>query len=74
MSSPSPIASVDPVTEAVNADRLMWDLRQRRSSEWLSIRDDAVRRAAAAGHTVQELADALQMRPTDVDRILARAV
>jgi hypothetical protein len=72
MSSPLPNLAIDPVTEAVNADRFLWDLNQPRPSDWLTIRDQAVRRAIDAGHTLQELADALQMRSGDIDRILTR--
>jgi hypothetical protein len=57
----------------VNADRSLWDLDQPRPSDWLNIRDQAVRHAINTGHTVQELADALHMRSGDIDRILTRA-
>jgi hypothetical protein len=72
MSSPLPNVALDPVTEAVNADRFLWDLTQPRPSDWLAVRDQAVRRAIDAGRTVQDLADALQMRSGDIDRILNR--
>jgi hypothetical protein len=73
MSSPMPNLTIDHVTAAMNADRFLWDLNQPRPSDWLTIRDQAVRHAIDDGHSVQELADALHMRSGDIDRILTRA-
>jgi hypothetical protein len=56
----------------VNAEYFLWDLTQPHPSDWLVIRDQAVRRALDAGHSVQELADALGVRSSDIDRINAR--
>jgi hypothetical protein len=66
MSSLLPNLALNPITAAVDADRLLWDLNQPRPSDWLMIRDQAVRCAIDAGHTVQELAHARQMRARDI--------
>ena len=72
MSSPaSPIA--DPLTIAVDAETRLWQLPHVEPN-LLSERNEAVRDAIASGYTREDIAGALSMRPTDVDRILTRQV
>jgi hypothetical protein len=58
----------DPVLRARNADFLMWSVPER-SAEFRRARDSAVREAALAGVPTDQLAAALGVRPSDVERM-----
>jgi hypothetical protein len=68
--SPSPAHTRDPVQRAIDAEHRLWDLTQSCPSQWLAVRQEAVRAAIASGHTSEELAEALTVLPADIDRIL----
>lgn len=63
----------DPVVRARNADLLMWSVPER-SAEFRRARDSAVREAVLAGVPTEQLAAALGVRPSDVERMREAAV
>jgi len=69
----SPTASpveLDPLQAAVAAEEALWDLSQAHPQQWLAVRNAAIKAAVASGYTPGDVASALQMRPTDVQRLL----
>jgi hypothetical protein len=71
MSSPiSPTLAGDPLDAAVFADRALWDPSDPQPDRWLAIRDAAVRAAIESGYSRNDVARALGVLPSDIDRIL----
>lgn len=70
MSSPTSTLASDPLSVAIDADRALWDVSVVDPALRLGLRNDAVRAAVAAGYSPDELARALQMRASDIERIL----
>ena len=60
----------DPVARAVEADRHLWDLGEPHRTRWLAVRDTSVCAAVAGGRSRHEVAAALGMLVSDIDRIL----
>lgn len=73
MTSPAQTAD-DLLGRALDADRRLWDLTDRHPGRWLNVRNQAVRAAIIAGHTREELATVLQVRPADIDRMAMPAL
>jgi len=71
MTSPSSQAlEGDPLASAVFADRSLWNPADEHPDRWLAIRNNAVREAVTAGYTNDDIARALGVLPSDVERIL----
>ena len=71
MSSPSsPTLAGDPLDAAVFADRALWDPSDRHPDRWLAIRDEAVKAAVEHGYRREDVAHALGVLPSDIERIL----
>lgn len=71
MSSPSsPTLAGDPLEAAVFADRALWDPSDPHPDRWLTIRDEAVKAAAEHGYSRDDIARALGVLPSDIERIL----
>jgi hypothetical protein len=57
----------------VAAEEHIWAMRATSAIEWIAVRNDAVKRALAAGWSREDIATALHVLPLDVDRMCARA-
>ena len=66
----SPTLAGDPLEAAVLADRALWDPSDPHPDRWLAIRDAAVHAAVEVGYSRTDIARALGLLPSDVERIL----
>ena len=71
MPSPSsPTLAGDPLDAAAFADRALWDPGDPHPDRWLAIQDEAVKAAVGHGYSREDIARALGVLPSDVERIL----